>query len=145
MVESRRTYRSSNNQEPLITSSANLNSMEVLSNGGDSPFTLLQSLILASVKGLAIPGTILQLRNYAMVFTFTAAFVSLFEVLRFSLKAGPLPSSDPQALFWVLLCVAGSLTGAIGTFLLHKGIILAASLLFCCGLAPFTPNMIVLT
>jgi hypothetical protein len=142
MVESRDPYQSSSNQEPLIASSTNFAPMEALSN---SPFTLLQSLILASVKGLAIPGTIIKLRNYAMFLTTMATFVSLFEVFRFSLKIGPLPSSDPQVLVWVLLCLAGSLTGTLGTFMLHKGMILAASLLFCCVLAPVTPNMIVIT
>jgi len=105
----------------------------------------MRSLILSSVKGLAIPGTILKLRNYAMVFTLAATFVSIYEAMRFSFKFGPLPESDPQVLMWVLLCLAGSLIGTIGTFLLHKGMLLAAALIFCCGLAPVTPNMIVLT
>ena len=46
---------------------------------------------------------------------------------------------------WVLVSLIGSLVGCLGAFTLNKGALLASSLIFCCAMAPVTPNMIVLT
>ena len=42
----------------------------------------------------------------------------IFEVIRYFLKIGPMPESDPYVLLWVILILSGSLIGTIGTFLL---------------------------
>ena len=130
--------------EPLIPSQDRSDGQEHEHELG-APFTILRSLIMQQVKGMAIPGTILQLRNYSMTFTFAALVVSIYELMRYSLVIGPLPEGDKWVLIWVITCVTGSLIGTMGTFMLHKNMILASSLLFCCAMAPITPNMIVLT
>ena len=150
MVES---GRNSDFQEPLISrpqaeatrSGAEQLPSMMLSGVESSPFTLLQALISNSVKGMAVPGLIITLRNIAMPLTFITLAISIYEVLRFSLAFGPLPVGDAYVLVWVLLCLFGSIIGCVGTFTLHKGALLAASLIFCCAMAPVTPNMIVLT
>ena len=109
------------------------------------PLSFLHSLILASVRSNAIPGTIVRLRNYAMVFTFASTLVSIFEAVRFFAKIGPLPETNLFVLLWLILVITGSLIATVGTFLLQKTLILLAAILLCCGVAPVTPNMIVLS
>ena len=109
------------------------------------PFTLLSSLILGDVKGLAIPGTIVTLRHHSMYLSAIALILSVYELLRYSLQFGPLPEGESYVLMWVLILVGGGLINTLGAFMLHKGLILAGALLFCCVMAPATPNMIVLS
>lgn len=120
-------------------------SMNNSASASDEPFTLLHALIMDSVKGMTIPGQIIKLRNWGMTLTVASLGVSLYEVMRYSLEFGPLPVGDSQVLAWVVLCLIGSLLGTVGTFIMHKGLLLAASLAFCCAMAPATPNMIVLS
>ena len=94
---------------------------------------------------MAIPGTIIRLRHYGILFTLVTLVVSVYETVRYGCSFGPLPKNDSFVLTWVLLCLLTSIIGTLGTFTLHKGLILAASILFCCAVAPSTPNMIVLT
>lgn len=68
--------------------------MQNQSSLAGNPFSLLSSLILHSVKGLAIPGSVLRLRNYAMVLTFGALAVSTWESFRYVMQLGPLPEND---------------------------------------------------
>ena len=94
---------------------------------------------------MAIPGNIIRLRHWGMIFTFITLGVSIFELIRYATEAGPLPRDNSYVFMWVLSMVLGSLVGVFGTFTLHKGMILAASIIYCCALAPITPNMIVLS
>ena len=94
---------------------------------------------------MAVPGTIIKLRHVTMPLTFATLVVSIYESFRYGMGFGPLPVGDSYVLVWVLLCLLGSITGCVGTFALNKGALLAASLIFCCAMAPVTPNMIVLS
>ena len=80
-----------------------------------------------------------------MPLTLITFAVSLYELARYSFQFGPLPAGDTYVLIWVLVSLIGSLVGCVGAFALNKGALLASSLLFCCAIAPVTPNMIVLT
>lgn len=79
---------------------------------------MLSSLILGDVKGLAIPGTIVSLRHYSMVFSAIAFVFAFYELLRYSLQFGPLPSGESYVLMWVILIFAGGLINTLGAFML---------------------------
>ena len=103
------------------------------------------SVISSSVKGVAITGIINKLRHILMPFIVLSLGMSIVELIKFILARGSIPEHDTQALIWIVICLAGSVSGFLGTFMLRKGFLLAASILFCCLMAPLTPNMIFLT
>jgi len=80
-----------------------------------------------------------------MALSTIALFISIYELIRYAMQSGPLPEGDPQVLLWVMLICGGSLIGTMGTYMLQKGMLMASSLIFCCAMAPATPNMIVLS
>ena len=80
-----------------------------------------------------------------MALNVVAVVISIYEILRYSVPFGPLPEGELYVLLWNIGIVTGSLVSLIGSFLLNKGLILAGCLLFCCVMAPITPNMIVLS
>ena len=130
--------------QPLISHEP---SLAQAANNFNGPFTLLQAFIVQSVKGMQIPGTVIRQRHWGMAFTFISTVIAFYELIRYSMDLFPISDADKSEflLGWVILNLVGSLVGMAGTFMLHKGLILAASLLFCCAMAPATPNMIVLT
>ena len=79
--------------------------------------------------------------------TTIASGVYIFELYRFAAKSGPHTLGNHYAFIgiWSVVSVVGSLIATIGSLALKKGMILAGALVFCCAMAPATPNMIVLS
>ena len=44
----------------------------------------MRGLIVDSVKDMAIPGSIIRLRNYGMVLTLATFVVSIYELIRYA-------------------------------------------------------------
>ena len=73
--------------------------------------------------------------------------VFIFEVYRFAAKSGPHTGGNRYHFIgiWSVVSLLGSLVATIGTIALSKGMLLTSALIFCCAVAPATPNMIVLS
>ena len=87
----------------------------------------------------------LNVRNQAIVLSFIAMCLSMFELMRYVFGFGSLPEGDPIVLTWVITSCIGSTIGIMGSFMLQKNLLLLASLVFCCALAPATSNIITLS
>ena len=113
----------------------------------DEPFTFLSGLIASSIKKNKIPTLVSRLRNGSIFMTSIALGVYIFELYRFAAKSGPHTGGNHYAFIgiWSVVSVLGSLIATIGSLALRKGMILAGALIFCCAVAPATPNMIVLS
>ena len=99
------------------------------------------------MKDTHIPTTINRLRHCSIVMSMAALGVFIYEVYRFAAKDGPHTGGKHYNFIgiWSVVSLLGSLIAMIGSFVLSKGMLLAGALIFCCAMAPATPNMIVLS
>ena len=99
------------------------------------------------MKGNHIPTIVNRLRHCSILMTTIALGVYIFELYRFAAKSGPHTGGNHYEFIgiWSVVSLLGCLVATIGSFALSKGMLLAGALIFCCAVAPATPNMIVLS
>ena len=51
-----------------------------------------------------------------MIVTTIALLVSFYEMLRYMMEFGPLPSGDKWVCMWMITCLVASVVGVYGTF-----------------------------
>ena len=111
----------------------------------NKPFTFASALIVHDVEKQDLPAPLNCMRHLVIVLAFVAFIFGFYELMRYCLEFGSLPSDKNYVLLWAILILAGGVISTIGALTLHRGVILSAALVFLCLMGPATPNMIVMS